>query len=433
MTERRLLLVTALSAGLLLLSPAARADDVTQAKAHFAIGARAYESNQFGVAVEAFTEAYRLAPRAAILFSIAQAHRRQYFAERQPPDLTAAIDYYRRYVKDDPKGKRVGEALTALADLEAVAARLAAPAAPAPAAPAEDAVTAPETPPAPAAPAPPRSEPALREARLLIAPSVSGATARVDGGKPVELPNRIDVEPGRHSVLIEARGYQPERREVDVGAGESFALDVRLLERPAFVTPRVEDGVRIYIDGRFATTTPLRQPLELSAGRHSLGLARTGHVPVSLELELEPGEARAVDAQFRTSKQRITSYVLFGAAGVALLGGGTLTGLALGAEESAADIDERASTGNITAAERAEHEQAIDDRNLLRGVALGAFGAGIGLGAAGALLYFLDQPEPAVTPVKAPERAPREQPELELGFMPLLSPEGAGLGVRGAL
>src|SRR5262245_14633635 len=102
MTERTWLAV-ALAAALLSTQAPAHADDVEQAKAHFSIGARAYESNQFGVAIEAFTEAYRIAPRPAILFSIAQAHRRQYFAERRREDLDAAIQYYRHYVKDDPK------------------------------------------------------------------------------------------------------------------------------------------------------------------------------------------------------------------------------------------------------------------------------------------------------------------------------------------
>jgi len=392
----------------------ALADDVAQAKAHFAIAARAYEANQFGVAIEAFEEAYRLAPRPAILFSIAQAHRRRYFAERQNDDLLRAVDYYRRYLKDDPQGSRVGEALTALGDLEPLAARLGGE----PAAPAVE-------------------QPAAAKgssARLLIAPSVKGAVARVDGGAAIALPNRVEVAPGRHSVEIEATGYQPERREVEVGAGESFAIDVRLLQKPAFVQPPADAGVRVYVDGRFAATTPLAGPLEVPAGLHAISLARRGHDPVSFELELGPGESKPVDADFSPTTQRVTSYALFAVSGALLVGGGVFTGLALEEENTASDIEDRATSGNISFAERDEHEEAIERRDSYRNVAIGAFAGALATGTTAALLYVLDQPEPEVVPARAPSpREPAEKPDLELGFAPLIAPDLAGLGVWGTL
>ncbi len=414
MIERARLLV-ALAVVLLGTARPALADDVSQARAHFSIGARAYEANQFGVAIEAFEEAYRLAPRPAILFSIAQAHRRRYYAERSDDDLLRSVDYYRRYIKDEPKGNRVGEALTALADLEPLAARL---------------QSEPAAPPGSEQPAAAKSN----NARLLIAPSVNGAVARVDGGAPVELPNRIDVTPGRHSVSIEASGYQPERREVEVGAGESFAIDVRLMQKPALVQPHVGAGVRVYVDGRFAATTPLARPLAVPAGRHAVSLARRGHDPVSLDLELRPGESRAVNADFSPSTQRVTSYALFGVSGVLLIGGGVFTVLALDQENTASDVEERATTGNISSTERDDHEHAIELRNTYRNVAFVGFGGALAVGTTATLLYVLDQPEPEGRVAPAPRSGePETEPALELGIAPLLSPNVAGLGVWGSL
>src|SRR5512139_3732457 len=120
MSARRIGCIAALSFGLLA-GREAHADDVAQAKTHFAVGARAYEERKFRVAIDAFEESYRLAPRPAILFSIAQAYKRQYYEGRTDRDLSQAIAYYRRYLKDEPNGKRAGEASAALGDLEPIA------------------------------------------------------------------------------------------------------------------------------------------------------------------------------------------------------------------------------------------------------------------------------------------------------------------------
>src|SRR5262245_44131459 len=99
-------------------SPAAAQDDLARAKAHFALGARAYEANRFRVAIEAFEEANRLAPHPALLFSIAQASRRQYFLDKKPEDLRRAVANYRKYIERAPEGGRRDEAGAALAELE---------------------------------------------------------------------------------------------------------------------------------------------------------------------------------------------------------------------------------------------------------------------------------------------------------------------------
>ncbi|HEX2880699.1 MAG TPA: PEGA domain-containing protein [Polyangiaceae bacterium] len=395
------------------------ADDVEQAKAHFSIAARAYEANQFVVAIEGFQEAYRLAPRPALLFSIAQAHRRKYYADQAQEDLLKGIELYRRYIKDDPKGRRVDEALQALGELESLAARLNVSAAPSP-----DAATPLEQ------PVPEKSS----VARLLIAPSVKGAIARVDGGPAVQLPNRIEVTPGRHSVQIEAADHLAEQREVDVGAGESFALDVRLTQKPALLQPRVEDGVRVYVDGRFTATTPLAKPLELIAGSHTLALTQNGHDPLSFEVLLKPGESKPLDAEFSQSTQRVGAYVLFGLSGALFVTGGVFTGLALHQESEAKDLQRRLAQTNLSLEERNQHEDAIDRRDTYRNIAIGTFAGGAAVGITAALLYLFDQPEPAAPAApRSPTPQPEEKSDLDLAVAPLLSPTTAGLAVAGSL
>lgn len=399
---------------LLSLTGMAHADDVEQAKAHFAIGARAYEANQFAIAIDAFEEAYRLAPRPAILFSIAQAHRRNYYAGRVDRDLLSSIDYYRRYIKDDPQGNRVGEALTALADLEPLAARVT------PSAEGTDSTAA------TAAPATTSST-----ARLLIAPSVQGATARVDNGTAIPLPNRIDVTPGKHSVTIEAVNHLPERREVDVGAGESFAIDVKMVQKPALLQPEVGSGIRVYVDGRFLATTPLPKPLEVSAGVHTISLAQRGYDPVSKQMTLRPGETQTIDAKFQASTQRINSYLLFGVSGGLMIAGGVFTGLAVTSENTATRIERRARSENISADDRQQHEDAISDRDTQSALAVSLFSGGVAFGITATLLYLFDQTEPEVAPAPPAPEAPREEPKLEIGVLPSFTPNSATVDLLG--
>ncbi len=393
----------------------ARADDLAQAKSHFSIGARAYEERKFRMAIDAFEESYRLAPRPAILFSIAQAYKRQYFLEKLDRDLLQAISYYRRYLEDDAKGKRAGEASAALGDLEPVALRLglerggAAPAPPAPEGP--------------------------RPARILVAPSVRNATARVDGGAPLELPSRIEVTPGKHTVLIEAEGYLPERREVEVAAGESFPIDVRLVERPALLRFDVGDGVRVFVDGREAATTPLPKPLEIAPGGYDLALIRRGHDPIGLHVELGPGESRPVRAELAVSSQRVGAYVVLGLAGLVTVGGAVVGGLAFSEQSRAREIEDAAAKRNITEAERAEQEDALERRNVLRASSLVGVAAGAALGLTAALLYVLDEPEPSAVPTKrAPTRKPGpvdESPSPDLAVLPFAGPTTVGAAISG--
>ena len=80
----------------LLLTLAAAPDDdaVRQAKQLFAAGVRAYQKEQYRVAIVAFEEAYKLAPRPPVIFSAAQAHRMQFFVDDDHRRLARAVALY---------------------------------------------------------------------------------------------------------------------------------------------------------------------------------------------------------------------------------------------------------------------------------------------------------------------------------------------------
>jgi len=97
------------------------ADDVARAKTLFLAGAAAYERHDYVGAIEAFEGAQKLAPRPAIVFSLAQAHRRQFYADGNTDHQRAAIDLFREYIKDVPSGGRHEDAMRALQELGALA------------------------------------------------------------------------------------------------------------------------------------------------------------------------------------------------------------------------------------------------------------------------------------------------------------------------
>lgn len=66
-------------------------DAETRARQHFAEGTVAYDLGEFQKALQAYGEAYRLAPRPALLFNVAQCHRQLGQYER-------AAFFYRRYL-----------------------------------------------------------------------------------------------------------------------------------------------------------------------------------------------------------------------------------------------------------------------------------------------------------------------------------------------
>ena len=375
------------------LPQSAWADNVEQAKSNFAVGVSAFERRKFRVAIDAFEVSYRLAPKPAILFSIAQAYKRQYFGNEdghREADLRQAVLYYRRYVKDEPDGRRVDEANAAIPDLEAVAAR--------------SGVDLEAKPPVKDVPAP--------AARILAGTSAKNATIRVDGGAPVELPSRIEASPGSHKVVIEAQGFLPYERDIILEPGEPYPLDAHLVERPARVTLSTDDDVRVYVDGRIIATTPLLGPIEVPPGAREFAFTRRGYDPVSVPVVLKSGEARRIRSAFFMSRQRVGSFVTFGFAGASLAAGGVMTGLALWRENQALAIAHK--QANITPDEKVSYGQATADRGLFRGLAVGGFGIGAALGATAAVLYAIDNPEPPRS-AKRPV-VDHESPSTEISF-----------------
>jgi len=103
-------LALAAFAALWLASGAARADERTEARAHFKKGMAAVAEGQYDVGVEELKAAYAILPHPNVLYNIARAYV-------DMGDLEEAIGYYRRYLESGPKDR--DEVAAIVAGLEA--------------------------------------------------------------------------------------------------------------------------------------------------------------------------------------------------------------------------------------------------------------------------------------------------------------------------
>lgn len=412
-----------LGVALLLAGGAARADAATdQAKTFFNMGAQAYAAGQFPAALQAFGEAYRISPRPGILFSVAQAHRRQFYLDKKAEHLSGAIKSYRDYLAAVEQGGRRAEAAEALAELEAVAARL-------------DMASA------AAAPAP---SPVLRETRLMVSSQTKGAQVSLDGGKPAEVPLISEVKPGKHRLRVMGEGYFEEQREIEVSAGGLVALDIPLRERSARLSIATRDGAQVTIDGRQAATTPLARPLEVESGHHLITITKNGYKAFSKEIDLGRDEARSLDAKLQSTGQRVASYVLFGASALGIAAGVGVAAEALKQQDTAQKIADKRFTNQINCpdltagCEAKTYEKARTARDDLRRIAGVGLVAGLSFGVTGLMLFVFDQPGAAAVGGRldnkskpAPSSPPARDMPMEMAAAPILGPGLYGAAVSG--
>jgi len=398
--------------------PAPTPDQIARAKTLFDLGAKAYDSEQFPAAIQAFQEAYRLSQRPGPIFSTAQAYRRLYNTDRSVAMLRQAVTFYKEYIDKQKSGGRIAEAQQALRDLEPVLAQLAA----------APAGTLPLSPTTVATDMKPRT-------RLMVSSATKGATASVDGAEPAEMPLIQELPLGPHTLRVTAEGYVDDEREILAAEGQVYGLDIALRERPAILTVRTDAGAELTVDGRSEGIAPFRKPLELSSGSHLITITRRGHQPYSADIELRRDEKRALDVSLPRTDQR---HVAFGALGVAAVGaiaGGILTGLAFHEQDVAREIEERKKQQNLTEDERRTHEEAVANREDLKMAAASGFAASGVFALLAVGLYAFDHPAPGL-PVKLRDDAAKKPaeakraPKLDASVTPILGPTGGGAVVR---
>jgi hypothetical protein len=364
----------------------ARAEDRATAERHFRAGEKAYKAQNFGAAAANFEEAYKELPLPEIAFSAAQAYRRHYRVEPTLEHAKRSVELYRVYLDKVKTGGRVGVAADAIGEMQREVDKLT------------------------AAGMKLERDPAIDRTRLGVSPLLgaekTGAGMREiadlpDGtdvklvtkidGKDVPPFQMIDVEPGPHTVHVEAEGYVPHDSTERVVKGASSVAEVVLVPKPARVTVTTEAGAHVRVDGRAIGDAPLAA-FELPAGKHIVTVVRSGREAVSREIDVARGQVVAVDAPLeRTARRRAVPYVVIAAGtfGVVSIAGAVF---AIVDNSRANDQLDAIATGDQRPATADRYDQLISRRDKLVTGAVIAGGAALAIGATAAALYWLDRP-----------------------------------------
>lgn len=384
-------------------------DKLARAKELFDAGAREYEAGRFEAALQAFEQAYRVVPRDGIMFSMAQAHRRQYTRDRDKKHLIAAVELFKQYIDKVKSGGRVADAVRALGELEPLMVGVVVDATPPPAEP--------------------------RKTRIVINIVAAGTKASIDGGPAKDTPLNEEVQPGKHTVKLSAPGYFDEERTLEVGEGEIAPANLPQRERPAQLSLLVAGGADISIDGRYVGESPLSRPVELPSGKHAITVLKNGYRAYAAEIAVVRGQSRTLDVELDSTTQRTISYIVLASAGALGIVGASLGAYALARQSDAIDILDAREERALIYDEVFRYEAARSERDFFAALGLGFGGGGAVLAIVGVGLLVFDKPPPPVTgaSVDGPSSpSPGPQPDVELTPSVSFDAQGWSIGVQGS-
>lgn len=388
-------LAAPLFAALFAITPARAAgpdETKAQAKSYFDAALQAYAAAQYIAAADAFLKAHELLPSHSLIFSAAQAYRRQFYIDQSPDHLRRALALYRDYLSNAEQGRRRQEASDALDELVGFEARLAAE--------------------------PPRPQ-RERPTQILVTSRTPFAQTSIDGGPPRKVPLVARVSPGEHEVVVRAPGHFDDRSITIAVLRETIPVNVVLRPKAVELRVRGDEGARVFADGILLARLPLAAPLRITGGDHQVSVLLPGRVAYSTSLSAASGSRVDLDVALPRTPQRYAALTTLGLSGASILVAGALGGLAADAHGDAEAIDAKRSASELSGAERDAYNSALERRDSLGAAAASVGAAAAALGILGIGLYVFDTPDVAARVGEgadpgAPARSPSSSPDTEL-------------------
>jgi hypothetical protein len=171
---------------------------------------------------------------------------------------------------------------------------------------------------------------------LSVTCAVPGARVQLDasvlGATPLE---HRAVTAAKAMLRIEAEGYYPDVRPLNVGGAEEMTVECRLLPKSTSGTLAVHAvpaGARITVDGIFRGNDRVEVPLK--AGAHTVDAQLADYETTTTTLVVTAGSSQSLDLTLRAKSVPITSrWWFWGGVGV-LVAGGVVLGVAALTEKS---------------------------------------------------------------------------------------------------
>ncbi len=139
----------------------------------------------------------------------------------------------------------------------------------------------------------PAAAPVVTAGEALIDSSPQGAQFQVDGKSDPSWVTPFTVaslSPGKHIISVSKSGYSPEIRSVDVTAGGTSSLTLRLAPVNALVVVgSTPSGAQVVLDGKLTgRVTPAQFAVE--KGSHTVLLRKPGYLDETVTADLGPGQ-----------------------------------------------------------------------------------------------------------------------------------------------
>jgi len=331
----RTLVATMTALALLAATPAARADDVAEAKARLGKGAELYRAGKGREAIAEFEAAYRLKPHGAIHFNVAQCRERL-------SEWPGALRAYGDYLHEVPDAKDRAAVRAAIGKIEG---RLA----------------------------------AAGVQALVVYSDPPGAVVNLDGRARGTTPFHIVLPPGTYALALSLDGYDPVKEEIALPASPSRTVDAVLHATPPPA----------------AVAAPAAPRAPASAVPPAIPAIP---LPPPPDLKVQPKPAPSAALAARTpapkpaEKRRVYTWIAAGAAVAAVAVGGYY-GYSARRDENAihGSTPPAGATSGQLAAYRRELTQRTDDAKSKARMANILYAAGGGAAAAGVTLFFLEK------------------------------------------
>jgi len=176
-----------------------------------------------------------------------------------------------------------------------------------------------------------------RVSTLRVRCNVKGARVIVRekrvGSTPLERAIRLNA--GSATLEVEAEGYFPWRRRVELPGGASKELTVSLHSRRetgVLVVGSPVAGARVSVDGKAAGTVPV--DVVLTPGLHRVVVRRDGYEDAVTSAMVDRGASRTLTVPLEKTRAITSRWWFWAGAGAVVLGGTALT-IALMTEEPA--------------------------------------------------------------------------------------------------
>ncbi len=134
--------------------------------------------------------------------------------------------------------------------------------------------------------------------------SLTNAMLSVDGKDIGTLPvDPLKLSPGDHSLMVKRLGYAHFLKKVNIGAGRTTEVDVKMQAVNAILSVSADqDDAQVFIDGRLISSVPVTE-LEMPAKTIELIVRKEGFKDNRQTLELEAGKDYPIKVKLKALKR----------------------------------------------------------------------------------------------------------------------------------